>query len=270
MKRLWNRIPRGLRLALNLLAILILLLSAWAMLDYPLWSPEAAFRSSLEDAGYPALDPELLVDTERGLQCLASDGNYVYRSTVQWERFGWRGTYQQRCPQAEGVPYIAFEWFFGYGEATVYDEELEASVPRILPLFAVKTEAAAASLRLTLGEGHTPRYNPHGPESPPALLERGSFPLQRLETKNGWSVFGFNLAVMEPYSIPTIPVGEMRNDYDHFNPPYDILALWMAMYSPSADFETGGMEPESRLELTLFDEAMQVIRTVELPTHYRQ
>ena len=269
MRKLWNRLPRGLWLALDLLAILILLVCVWAMLGYPLWSTEAAFRCSLEDVGYPALDPELQVDTEFGLQCAAFDGSFVYRSTLQRESFGWRGTYQERCPQAEGIPYIrlhearSFYTYDGYD----YDMERDVLVPRTLPLFAVKAEQAAeASLRLIIGDGFTPRYEPYDPDDSAALIRGESFQLQCLETKNGWFVFGVNLAVMEQHLTPTIPEHEMRNWYDNYDPPYDSLALWLAWYSPDAYWDN--MEPESRLELTLFDEMGQEIRTLELPTHY--
>lgn len=265
MKKLWNRLPRGLRLALDLAAILILLVCVWAMLGYPALFPGWAYRWGMEDAGLPALEPSLLVDTEKGQLALYEDGETAYLEELQKERFGWTASLRRSCPAVDGVLYMPLIWDFEYpyeGKTDLYryDEEREVYVERMIPCFAVRAgQASEATLTLVVARDRD-RSHTVG----------GSFRLPLLEKKNDWFLFRFDLAdILAHWRLLDSGGWQewMDDEENYYTAPYNGLIQWMSHYNRSNEGVLYRIA-EAHLELTLYDAAGQVLRSVELPTQF--
>ena len=265
MKKLWNRFPRGLRLSLDLLAILILLICVWAMLGYPAPSTGLACRWGMEDAGLSALEPSLLVNTENGQLALCEDGKAVYLEELEKKPIGWSASLRRSCPAVDGVLYMPLIWEFEYpleGRDALYryDEERAEYVERIIPGFAVRVgQASEATLTLVVA-----------PDREGTHFLGGSFRLPLLEKKNDWFLFRFDLADILAHWNPLYSDGwQDWKGYEEkfYTSNYNGLIHWMMYYNRSFNGVRYSLA-EAHLELTLYDAAGQVLRSVELPTQF--
>ena len=169
--RAWNRVPRCWKLALNAVAIPLLLFGTWLTLDCPCLTAQGAFRRSMEQWGWPKEDPELVLriektqnyPTEERVVGLRADGTNTYVADMEWD-MGWRPDWHcKTVPAVDGICYMPL---LG---------SLSLRGPYDCFYFAVKESGADASLTLILGESE---YGPGG-----------RFHLDLVEARNGWLVF---------------------------------------------------------------------------------
>ena len=266
MIKLWKRIPRGWKIALDCIAVLILLVILWAVLDYPMPTANMAFRRTVSGAGFPARDPELILElewdeveyerletTNRTLGLLA-DGDHVLRVDLSKE-LGW-GVSKLLCvPTAEGVyctPLPGWgdrysvtdldnaERFFQAAKGSDGDGPCDLRIPA----FAVKAPGADASLTLILGDYW---------EAEGTVKSGGRYPLLLKETKNGWFIFRWDsLDIISHLSGGNARTGGFTDSR------YWVLNRWMANY----DIENELNGVNAQLELTTRDETGKELNRV--------
>ncbi len=268
MKKLWKRIPRGWKAALDGAAVLILLLALWAILDYPMPTAKLAFRRAVSGAGFPTRDPELILKLEydeaeygrmkttgRTLGLLA-EGNHVLRVSLNNEGLAWMAGDPLWVPTAEGVYYTPLPgWGHGpHGYAT--KEQFfaarrgfsgEGPCDIRIPAFAVKAPGADASLTLVLGD-----YREDGETKP-----GGRFPLVLQEAAGGWFVFRWN-----SLDIINHLWGDDSYSGGYTDESYWVLNEWLERYDFEDDYRYINDCTTAQLELVTRDADGTVLQEV--------
>ena len=266
MRKLFKRIPKRVALALDAGLVLLLLLVLWVLLDYPSLTPGSAFRRGLHAAGLPELSMELH-ENDVGL---AADEQNTYLVRIDTERGGWRYYDAWTIPAAEGLLWAPLDWQvsgatryaederrpdfaedFKYGPAdSAAEQGFPNTVVSELPAFAVKTDAANASLCLVLELR---------PELDEVQLSEywcgGRWELTPLREKNGWQVFGFDMA-----DLTQKRHGGEFDEEVYFTEPTASLVRWMQSYKPGRFTVLA-----ASLELTTRNAAGEVLETVSWP-----
>lgn len=266
MKTLWKRIPRGWRLTLDCAVLLLLLFLAWTSVDYHSLTPGAAFRRGLEDACYPPVEMELLAearndsfdrgDTEPKVRTqtrgLAADGDRAYCGELYTEQ-GWSTYNCWSFPAvAEDVWYVPLlerfdieDFCWNYNDSE-YDA-LMRSEPPVKSSFAVKAPGAGASLTLILDACEATER--HGP------LSYGSYPMILQEHRDDWFLFGFDMAAMR--------AAMQYNDNGRYNLSFDSSYESLLRWADDYTVWNQGYLPPAHLELTTYDEAGRILKTLQ-------
>ncbi|MBR4194334.1 MAG: hypothetical protein IKQ54_08420 [Oscillospiraceae bacterium] len=251
MKKLWNRIPLGWKLAMTLLTILLLLLAAWAMEDYPSLSAGMAFRRGLRDAGLPAAKMELFLETNWFPMALGSDEENTYLSTLAYHgHHTWTCYDAWSIPREQGIWYADLRWDQRGGNNFPYDFDGPNDGP--VAAFAVKADGAArAELSLVLEDCVTTVEPMEGEEAPePEQWYGGSYPLVLRELRDGWFIFDFD----SEYFKANLREG---NNSRWFDEPAYSLVRWIDRYYG----ESWHICP-AHLILRTYDESGSLLRTV--------
>jgi hypothetical protein len=271
--KLWKRIPRGWKIVLDCAAVLILLAILWAVLDYPMPTANMAFRRAVSGAGFPARNPELILElpydeveygrletTGRTLGLLA-EGDHVLLVSLS-KKPGWHGWDPLWVPAAEGVYYTPLPgWGDRYSVTTDYNRKKffdaakgiygeEGPCELRIPAFAVKAPGADAALTLIL-------Y--YKEEYDSTDWSEARFPLLLQEQEKGWFIFRWD-------SLDII--NHLSEDMDEFTEDcYWVLNLWMTYYDMEDEYHDVNAYVNAKLELTTRDEAGKVLNQVtwELP-----
>ncbi len=241
-------------------------------LDFAQPTANMAFRRAVSEAGFPARDPELVLDlkVDGGISyknddittkdCtlgLATEGDHVLVTRLYKEKLGWSASRLDSWPAAEGVYYTPLQdcwdgrWggrldiFRGmglHGDKEPHD--------RRIPAFAVKATGANASLTLILEK--------HGDSDPAGQV--GRFPLLLQETKEGWFIFRWDY-------LDIVSHGHMEemNPSTHFkldDEGYSLLYRWIIGY-PVMDFmKIYRYHIDAYLELTTMDADGTILKEV--------
>lgn len=277
MKKLWTKIPRILKLTMDLAAALLLLFLIWAFLGYPCFTANQAFRRGLKNAAYPDAALDVLLEDQ------GNDGSYygiggnddlAYRVSLSKDR-GWKPEGVDSCSSqaAQNVWCLRIPWRLRY--ESVRDYERVDAVGRYydittpnnkrlynpltgealaIPCFAVKAPGTRASLTLVLEDGDY--LNPLTGEYQHS--ERAEWPLPLQEIRGGWFIFQFH--TREIYEAT------QQEEYlrtHAFDQPYHSYFSWIEYY-PSMGSHPDYCPP-AHLELTTYDEAGTVVRTESWP-----
>lgn len=251
MKKLWNRIPLGWKLAMTLLTILLLLLAAWAMEDYPSFSDGMAFRRGLRDAGLPAAKMELFLETNWFPLALGTDEDNTYVATLAYHGHNtWTCYDAWSIPREQGIWYADLRWDQRGGNNFPYDFDGPNDGP--VAAFAVKADGAArAELSLVLEDCVTTVEPMEGEEAPePEQWYGGSYPLVLRELRDGWFIFDFD----SEYFKANLREG---NNSRWFDEPAYSLVRWIDRYYG----ESWHICP-AHLILRTYDESGSLLRTV--------
>ena len=274
MIKLWKRIPRGWKIVLDCAAVLILLAILWAVLDYPMPTAKLAFRRAASGAGFPARDPELILElpydeveygrleTTGWTLGLTAEEDYVLRVSLTKKVLGWNAWDPLWVPAVEGVYYTPLPGWGDHYSVTTYNNRKkffdaakgiygdEGPCELRIPAFAVKAPGADAALTLILDD-----YR----EADGTVTSGGRFPLLLQEAKEGWFIFRW-----DSLDIINHLCGEENSWLDGFTEDrYWVLNEWMTDYNIEEEYHN----VNAQLELTTRDEAGEVLNQVtwELP-----
>lgn len=250
MKKLWNRIPLGWKLAMTLLTILLLLLAAWAMEDYPSLSAGMAFRRGLRDAGLPTAKMELFLETGSFPLGLGSDEENTYMSTLAYHGHNTWVCYDAWIvPREQGIWYAPLRWDNLGGNNFPYG--FDGPNDRPVAAFAVKAEGARAELTLVLEDCVTTVEPLEGEAAQePEQWYGGTYPLVLREKRDGWFIFEFD----SQYFIDNL---RETNSSRWFDEPAYSLVRWIHRYYS----ERWHICP-AHLILRTYDESGSLLRTV--------
>lgn len=250
MIKLWKRIPRKWKVALDGAVILILLFALWAALDYPMPSARLAFRRAVAGVGYSAQDPDVILnleydraesarlETTEWTVGLLAEKNGVVRVSLNKDR-GWQASTPQwvsaeaNLPDSveENVLYMPLPgWGDGYGSGFANDMRFFEAARGIygqegpcdvrVPAFAVKAPGADATLTLILGDCQDEEGN---------TKKGGRFPLVFQQAENGWLIFRWNsLDIISHTAQESGYVGVFTDE------SYWVLNQWMQNYLNSS------------------------------------
>lgn len=267
MRKLWKRIPKGRRLALECALLLFLLLAAWSVVDYASPCAGTAFRRALRDANYAPTGMELLVEGKIDIQdsvfcdtsALGTDAERIYRTELT-KIHGWTASDVHSLPKAaEEVWIMPLAWYQigwdSYMDKWEYENYQAAPVTDRSPCFAVKAPGASASMTLVLEQGE---YFDYGEPFP---SEAGRFPLVLLDAKDGWFVFGFDLEDLKQNLQYEYRINESRTEGFKlwFEEPYRSFVTWTGCY----DIDTPEDNAPVHVELTTYDASGNVLDTVQ-------
>lgn len=277
MRTLWKRIPTGWKLVLKAAALLILVF-AWSVVNVSSVSAETVFRRGLENACYPAAEMELLAEArcdsynlrdvtlieQTTTEGLGTDANHAYLVQLSEER-GRRSYSCWSTPAvAEDVWYLPLFSEFGTLAAPFRSWILESSFNQLTQIglpqrscFAVKAPGASASLTLIVDawEDTNSSYD--------NTTSYAKFPLILQEHQNGWFLFRFdttplldaqNYDLEIEYSPYYADASEYRIRHKE---PYASLLVWASCYTSWPDC------PPAHLELTTYDEAGRILKTLQ-------
>lgn len=275
MRKRWKQVPRKWKLVVDSALVLILLFILWAVwLDFALPTANLAFRRAMSGAGYPARDPELVLDlkvdgisfdndditTKDCTLGLVTEGDHVLVTRLYKEKLGWNASRLESWPAAEGVYYTPLQgcwsglWgdrlrvFSGmglHGDKDPHD--------RRIPAFAVKASGANASLTLILEE--------HSDSEPARPV--GRFPLLLQETKEGWFIFRWDYLDIVSHGHreegESIPGVDVYPTFELDDESYSQLLQWIYNYQ---FMELHLRYMDAYLELTTMDADGTVLQEV--------
>lgn len=262
MIRFWKRLPRGWKLGLDLLAVLLLLFISWLMLGTPFLSANAAFRRAMTDSNLPAGEPELLVelnydgelDSYQRTLALRADDKNCYLAVLE-HKVGWNSGEVWTVPAAEGVQYTYLGWeIFTCGSLQNFYKAYQTGATPHIPAFAVKAPGADASLTLKLGDYDYGFWQ----------FTPGSFPLVLEKAENGWFIFCFDTAeLLKHFHAERVEnwADLMDQPPCELEEPYESLRQWMDFH----DLWNGSVSDSASLELTTRDAQGKVLRQLSWP-----
>lgn len=175
--------PRGIRLAVYGIVILVLIPMIWAMLGFPPLTKGMKFRRLMAEYGYPDESPELIVEPQTGDYLgIRADDNYAYvadlgdRSQFDRSSYGYYAAWY--VPAADGVLYVPLEWWTKREEIQGTGAEAWLIERKEYDWYGYAVKAAGADASLT---AICKSNNPDEPEQ--------RYPLILQNVKNGWFVF---------------------------------------------------------------------------------
>lgn len=247
MRKRWKQVPRKWKLLVDSVLVLILLFILWAAwLDFALPTANMAFRRAMSGGGYPARDPELVLDlkVDGGISfdnddittkdCtlgLATEGDHVLVTRLYKEKMGWNASRLESWPAAEGVYYTPLQgcWTGRWGDKLEIFRGMglhgeKEPHDRRIPAFAVKASGANASLTLILEE--------HSDSEPARQV--GRFPLLLQETKEGWFIFRWDYLDIVSHGHreegESIPGVDVYPTFELDDESYSQLLRWLNNY----------------------------------------
>lgn len=255
MKKLWNRVPKAVKLALDLLLILGFLYGAWAMLGYPMPTRGTAFRQAQRNAMLADSYEDELV-AEGGMSnsgqswnvrpyVLGTNGDTACRARIYRETVGWTAEKARTFPAVDGVFLVPLPYSHYFMDAY--------TLSQYGPALAVKIPGAASlEILLELDEGSDVLY-PQDQE--PIRASAGTYAMLVESAENGWF-----LARFDPY-IETEPVRIGPEVYDTAEMNY---CDWIMDFLGEFTEYEYSKDPSRcvRFLLTAYDESGAVIKTL--------
>ena len=233
MRGRWKRMPKALRLGLDLLVVALLLALVWASMGYPCLSAGSAFRRGLRQGGVRAVDPETFVELPYGRLGLAVDQNAVFFCPVRRADLGWQPDGSgQRWPALENG-YLAplLMGLRPYPGSTTWNLFVNG------PVAAVKADSPRTELTLVLEDWHSWEEDQRYPG--------GSYPLIQTLEQDGWRFYGFNDSTRST---------DVKPDQD---PTLRRFVEWC--------LGVEDVRPPAFLELRSYDEAGNLLQCCRLP-----
>ena len=251
MKKLWKRIPKWGKVALNLLLIVGILFLAWWKLGYPMPTAEAAFRKAQREALLPGswkLEAVVTYQDDDGNHSLGlgCDGSTACIAALSHGK-GWKGSGARVYEPIDGA-FLAPTPGYKIG---AYD------LRECGPFLAVKVPGAV-SIRVSV---ELDEYRPQ-----PDLNEKwkvcpgGSYPMEMEEADNGWF-----LARFAPETTPAdAPIGGEGPNVWSSDPAFYNYSQWIYAVSEQVRdsrpyFQRDG---SGRFRVEALDESGTVIKTV--------
>ena len=251
MKKLWKRIPKWGKVALDLLLVVGILYLAWWKLGYPMPTAEAAFRKAQREALLPGKwELEAFVtndgyDGNHGLG-LGCDGSSACIAALSHGK-GWKGSGARVYEPIEG----AFLAPTPGHTISVYD------LRECGPFLAVKVPGAA-SIRVSV---ELDEYRPQPDQNENReVYPGGSYPMEMEEADNGWF-----LASFAPETSPADPViGGEGPDVWSFDPAFYNYSQWIYAVSERVRDRNPHRQSDfsGRFRVEALDETGAVIKTV--------
>lgn len=270
-------LPRGKKLAIYGIVILVLLPLIWMMLGFPPFTKGMEFRRIMAEHGFPGKSPELVADIkyegftisysglnlsfyedQRRVGFRADDDN-VYVAKLGDGKEDESNSVAWCVSAVDGVLYTPLDWWvYDCMSSSLKwkpeDTSMEAFSRCHIPAFAVKAPGAGASLTLILEDCHDQDGNP---------TAGGRFPLALDQAENGWFLFRWDtrdIAIQSGcydesrvdgnyYYLESTEMGLGRL-HGQFPEPYASLVEWLKNY----DFTGVNSSATAYLELTTWDE----------------
>lgn len=249
MKNLWNRRTKAVKLAVDLLLILIILIGVWAYNDYPMPTIGTAYRQAQHNAMLPSgSSPELVLTQKRneyGFYSLGVQDETAYCVSLS-RHFFWRTDRFQTFPAVDGIFIVPFS---DYRIHNLYDESDFAELD---PALAIKAPDAA-SLRIVLSlEDYYPKASCETENDTSDTVWAGGTYLLTVEPEeNGWFLADFD-AVPRSSGYRIYDSGAFQNYFrwiEHF-------------YRESLYMRTNDPNFSACFIITVYDETGAVIKTV--------
>lgn len=248
--RFWKRVPRGRKLALDLLALLLIPVLTWALLDFPSLSADMAYRRAVVDAGYPASEMELLFVPDSGLpMAIGTDGENTYGVILGryptlrlWQYFD---VWALRA--VDGIWYCDLRWDNLGGRDFPHFRDDSPALS-----YAVKAPGASAELTLTLDDWH---YESTSPIRNSIDWHGGTYSFLLEEVRDGWFLFAFD----QDLNLTQLESGETleKNHYQYNAEMLESYVDWIKTY-----YSQTWMLPPAHLTLVTYDEIGAVLDTV--------
>ena len=253
MKKLWNRVPKAAKLALDLLLILGILFGAWAMLGYPMPTSDTAFRMAQKNAMLPtAYEAELLVEGGISNQSwntrtylLGTNGDTACRALLNRNTLGWTASNACTFPAVDGVFLVPLPYSDTFRDAQ--------TLSHYGPALAVKVpNAASLEILLELDEGGPVLWPP---DEEPIRAYAGTYAMLVEPGDNDWF-----LARFDPY-IETEP---LRIGSEVYDPAERNYCDWIVKFLSEGQGYEYQKDPSRcvRFLLTAYDETGAVVKTL--------
>lgn len=266
---------RGLRLALLLSALVLLLFLGWWSEGFPLFSEKREFHRFVVNAMVNDAELETIRDGNGWISTLYVGTNDHASYVISEDGSGPRGpTYigdvplvgVMEYPTIDGIYYALFHSWCRYDHELMKPDYLTACGT----IAAIKTEGLRAELSLVLGNG--PRWE----SNTDTIYPGGSFPLMREEERDGWTYFSLDLSVFDEVVIENEVTG--KNEYateedlwyscgysSSSNPAITYFNWLQAYYQIRWRNYQSIKERESHFHLTLYDAENQVVKEIDIP-----
>ena len=191
MKKLWKRIPKRVKLGMDLVLILVLLFAIWAMDGFPTLTRKGIYHRALQNALLPAAsNPELAV--ELGDDCcfiIGADSRQAYRVTASRSFLNWRIAERALARSAED----------GVWAVPLTGRVADSAPEQYIPGLAVKVPGAAEleiSVEVDVSQyydvGKADTWEPGTGEL--ITLPGGLYPMRTEHAENGWFLACFDTA----------------------------------------------------------------------------
>lgn len=281
MRKLYRRLPKGLRFGLGLALLALLLTGFWLLQGRPCVSAEAAFRQGLRNAAVTPVAAELMVpnpNPERSWLwnswCVGTDGRNTYGLGVVERRsdlLSFLHVWKPRqgltsLPVTEGICYMPIRtWSYKLDEANNgwwYDPSLRGTASEAFQnledLVLIKATGDHATLDLVLEDLH---------DEGELLLRGGVYRLQLGKREGDWYFFRFRGCYLprnsgddawEEYERSKDSLPAWEPDVDAARAYFD----WVRFYLGDR-LEQGTNQPAHFL-VTEYDEGGAVLRQVRI------